>query len=175
MRGTYQAQMLAIARYESIRSMFDLSAAAQQLEDGSAYAFRDWPAKHFRAGPSGVYTIWNDNLFLYVGMAYTHRNDQNPRAHGVFGRLGSHANGRRSGDQFAVYICDRFVVPQLSGDEVQALARGDRLLDRRTRDYIHDHLTYRVVLTDSAGTARQLEALVRRTGLPRAGRPLINP
>ena len=29
-------------------------------------------------------------------------------------RLGSHASGRRSGDQFNVYICDRFVVPALT-------------------------------------------------------------
>ncbi len=136
---------------------------------------RDWPAKHFEAGQAGVYTVWNDDLFLYVGMAYAHRDSMNPRAHGVFGRLQSHASGRRSGDQFAIYICDRFVVPVLSQDELGALARGDRLLDARTRDYIHDHLTYRVVLTDSGAAARELEDVVRRTGLPRSGRPQINP
>jgi hypothetical protein len=153
----------------------DFSEQIHELEDGPAHAFRDWPAKHFDIGPSGVYTVWKGDLFLYVGMAYAHRGDDNPRAQGVFGRLASHASGRRSGDQFAVYMCDRFVVPHLSHDELDALARGERFLDARTREYIHDHLTYRVVITESGAVARQLEALVRRGGLPRSGRPQINP
>ena len=70
-----------------------------------------------RAGPSGVYTIWNGGVFLYVGMAWAHRDDSNPKAVGVFGRLSSHASGRRSGGQFCIYICDRFVVPELNADE----------------------------------------------------------
>jgi hypothetical protein len=131
----------------------DISEPVHQLENGPAHAFRDWPASHFDAGPSGVYAIWNGGLFLYVGMAYAHRDDENPRAQGVYGRLRSHASGRRSGDQFAIYICDRFVIPNLARDELNALARGERLLDGRTRDYIHAHLSYRVVLTDS-GAAR---------------------
>ena len=35
-----------------------------RLENGPARAFRDWPATHFEIGPSGVYTIWKDNVFL---------------------------------------------------------------------------------------------------------------
>lgn len=151
------------------------SESARRLEDGPAHAFRDWPPIHFEPGPSGVYTIWNGDLFLYVGMAYAHRDDDNPRAQGVFGRLRSHASGRRSGDQFAIYISDRFVVPYLSHVQRDALARGERLLDGRTRDYIRKHLTYRVALTDSGATARSLESSVRRDGLPRSGRPQINP
>lgn len=69
--------------------------------------------------------MWNNDLFLYVGMAYAHRTETNPRARGVYGRLQSHASGRRSGDQFAIYICDRFVVPHLSRDDLDALARGE--------------------------------------------------
>lgn len=154
---------------------FDDAAAISSLEVGPAHAFRDWPADDLAAGPSGVYTIWHGDLFLYVGMAYAHRDERNPRAHGVFGRLKSHASGRRSGDQFAIYICDRYVVPHLSGAELNALAEGERLLDPLTREYIHTHLSYRVVLTDSGATARRLESLVRGIGLPRSGRPLINP
>jgi hypothetical protein len=146
-----------------------------ELEDRTPHRFSDWPASHFEAGPSGVYTVWNGEQFLYVGMAWRHRDDLNPNASGVFGRLASHASGRRSGDQFCVYICDRFVVPDLSADELAALRRGARLLDTRTKAFIHEYLTYRVVVTDSGTNARLLEARVRRDGLPRAGRPQINP
>jgi hypothetical protein len=153
----------------------DFDKQLHALEDGHAYPFRDWPATHFDAGPSGVYTIWDGDTFLYVGMAWRHRDERYPTAIGVFGRLASHASGRRSGDQFAIYICDRFVVPELTPPDMQALARGERLLDARTRALIHERLTYRVVVTDSGASARALELHVRRNGLPKAGKPVINP
>lgn len=153
----------------------DLEPLIEQLEKGPAHRFSDWPATHFEAGPSGAYTVWNDAMFLYVGMAWMHRDDSNPDAVGVFGRLGSHASGRRSGDQFCIYICDRFVVPELSADDMAALRRGERLLDGRTKAFIHDHLTYRVVITSNGSEARELEKRIRREGLERAGRPEINP
>ncbi len=108
-------------------------------------------------------------------MAWAHRDDENPRASGVFGRLASHASGRRSGDQFCIYVCDQFVVPELSSEDMAALRRGERLLDARTRAFIQEHLTYRVVTTGAGQEARELEAFVRRNGLARAGRPQINP
>ena len=145
------------------------------LEDGPAHAFRDWPGRHFPVGPSGVYTVWHDDVLLYAGMAWAHRGEGNPGATGVFGRLKSHASGRRSGDQFAIYVCDRFVIPTLTAEDLSALGRGERILDARTRQYIADHLSYRVVVTQDGPSARTLESLVRRNGLPRTGRPLINP
>src|SRR5690348_14865890 len=108
-------------------------------------------------------------------MAWKRRDDANPAASGVFGRLRSHASGRRSGDQFAIYVGDRFVIPELAREQLDALARGERLLDGLTKQYIHDRLTYRVVVTNDGATARALEALVRGGGLSRSGRPLINP
>jgi hypothetical protein len=108
-------------------------------------------------------------------MAWAHRDESNPHAAGVFGRLKSHAGGRRSGDQFAIYICDRFVIPTLTQEEMNALSGSERLLDARTREYIAEHLSYRVVITRDGPAARALEWLVRKEGLPRSGRPQINP
>lgn len=154
----------------------DAATLARELEDGPAYRFSDWPATHFPSGPSGVYTIWYGSTFIYVGMSYAHRDDlDNAKAKGVFGRLASHASGRRSGDQFCIYICDRYVVPQLDVADLEALAIGARILDARTRDFIHDNLRYRVVVTPSGAEARALELFIRRGGLPRTGRPQINP
>lgn len=153
----------------------NFAAQRRALEDGPAHAFSDWPATHFEIGPSGVYSVWHEEAFLYVGMAWAHRDESNPRATGLFGRLKSHASGRRSGDQFAIYVCDRFVIPTLTQEDMSALARGVRLLDARTREYIADHLSYRVVITQDGPAARALELIVRREGLPRSGRPQINP
>jgi hypothetical protein len=72
------------------------------LRDGVERRFAEWPPIDLAPGPSGVYTIWMDGVLLYVGMAYAHRSESNPKASGVFGRLQSHASGRRSGDQFCI-------------------------------------------------------------------------
>lgn len=121
-------------------------------------------------------TIWNGPDFIYVGMSYAHRDPtRNPTAKGVWGRLASHASGRRSGDQFCVYVCDRYVVPGLSTSDMNALAAGGRFLDQRTRQYIRGHLTFRVVFAADGQAARELEHYVRGEGLPAAGRPLFNP
>jgi len=123
-----------------------------------------------------VYTIWNESSFIYVGMSYAHRNDlDNAKTKGVSGRRASHASGRRSGDQFCIYICDRYVVPHLNVADMEALANGARILDARTRDFIRDELSYRAVITASGAEARALELLIRRDDLPGAGRPQINP
>jgi hypothetical protein len=148
----------------------------RELEDGSDHSFADWPPSHLEVGPTGVYTIWRGPEFLYAGMSYVHRGGtENQQAKGVFGRLASHASGRRSGDQFCIYVCDRFVVPSLTARDMAELAEGARILDSRTREFIREHLQYRVAVTSSGIEARALEAVVRRQGLPRAGRPAINP
>jgi len=123
-----------------------------------------------------VYTIWRDEEFLYVGISYRDsRETANSAAKGVFGRLASHASGRRSGDQFNIYVCDHYVVPELTADDMDALRDGDRFLDARTREYIATHLQYRVWVAPSGAEARRVEAHVRRSGLPAYGKPVLNP
>ena len=96
------------------------------------------------------------------------------RPRGLRDRLNSHASGRRSGDQFCVYICDRLVLPTLTQDEIQEVARGALSLDARTRIFIRDQLSYRFVVTDDKAEARELERLVRTEGLSGQA-PLLNP
>jgi hypothetical protein len=78
-----------------------------------------------------VYTIWRDGQFVYVGMSgrgaqpedFTVVPGQPPGgAKGLWTRLNSHASGRRSGDQFNLYICDRFIVPVLTPSQLPRLA-----------------------------------------------------
>jgi hypothetical protein len=125
-------------------------------------------------GPPGIYTIWADGQFLYVGISYRDAKDTaNPRAAGVWGRLGVHARARRTSD-LMVAVGDRLVIPDLTRDELDALREGRLDLADRMRRWFKDHVGYRAVITESA-RARALEAQIRTGGLPGVGKPLFNP
>lgn len=87
------------------------------LEKGSCHRFSDWPNPSVPKVAAGVYTIWENGRLVYVGMSGRGlaaediaAPDEPAKAKGLWTRLDSHASGRRSGDQFCVYVCDRFVV-----------------------------------------------------------------
>jgi hypothetical protein len=66
------------------------------------------------------------------------------RGLGPFGRLASHASGRRSGDQFCVYVCDRLVLSTVR-DRIDDIAAGKFSLDSATRRYVRSELGFRMV------------------------------
>jgi hypothetical protein len=100
--------------------------------------------------------------------------DQPGKALGLWTRLNSHASGRRSGDQFNVYICDRFIIPVLTMAQQRDIGRGDLLLDQLTKSYICEHLSYRFLLCRDGTQAHANERAVRAGSLS-AGRPYLNP
>jgi hypothetical protein len=147
------------------------------LETGPVRRFAEWPDPSVPKIAAGVYTIWGEDGYLvYVGMAgraiTADRTGSKPT--GLWDRLRSHAEGRRSGNQFCVYVCDRFIVPNLSPQEQAQIGAGALSLDRLTRRYIHDKLAYRYVTTATPAEARSLEKLAR-SGALRAGAPFLNP
>jgi hypothetical protein len=99
---------------------------------------------------------------------------QPAQAKGLWTRLNSHASGRRSGDQFNVYICDRFIVPTLTPAQQRRIGHGDLLLDQLTRRYIRDHLSYRFAVYADGIEALAVERAVRSGAFP-AGQPYLNP
>jgi hypothetical protein len=84
------------------------------------------------------------------------------------------SSGRRSGDQFCVYVCDRFVVPKLSLDQQEQVAEGRLPLDKLTRQLIHDRYAYRFAITSDGAAALALEREIQRGALS-AGKPFLNP
>jgi hypothetical protein len=84
------------------------------------------------------------------------------------------SSGRRSGDQFCVYVCDRFVVPNLSVDQQAQIAEGRLLLDKLTRSLIRDRYAYRFTTTPDGAAALALEREIQRGALS-AGKPFLNP
>lgn len=127
---------------------------------------------------AGVYTIWRADDFIYVGMSGrgAQREDfvaspgQPAQAKGLWTRLNSHASGRRSGDQFNIYICDRFIVPTLTPAQQHQVGHGDLLLDPMTRNYIREHLGYRFTVCADGTEALAVEHAVRGGALPVGGR-----
>ncbi len=132
---------------------------------------------------AGVYTVWDDQgQFIYVGMSGRGltRDDviamkESGERRGLVQRLGSHASGRRSSDQFCVYVADRLVLPELTEEDIRRIAKGEKaLFDNLIKDYIAVHLLYRFVVTEDGQTASGIEAEVK-TGVLSAGKPLLNP
>jgi hypothetical protein len=151
-----------------------------ELENGTAYSFSDWSIVPRIC--AGVYTIWNERTLIYVGMSgrslsaetITEHRKSNSRARGLVTRLKAHASGRRSGDQFCVYISDRLVLPSLTSEQIAQIAEGNLSFDRLIRDYIHEQLSFRFVETESDGTACQLENAIKGGAL-NAGKRFLNP
>ena len=156
------------------------AVAVSELQDVAALKFADWPDGGVPRRAAGVYTIWRQEELLYAGMSGRGAQVEDftvgsgGKAVGLWTRLNSHASGRRSGDQFNVYVCDRFVVPMLTRDQQQAIAAGQLLLDRMTRDFIRQNLTYRYLACRDGAEALEIERSVRAGQLP-AGRPYLNP
>src|SRR6266436_8405612 len=97
-----------------------------ELSRGSAYLFADWPNPLVPTFGAGVYTIWhNDGRFIYVGMSgrgITADTIRRNTPQGLYTRLRSHASGRRSGDQFCVYVADRLVLATLTQKDIADIA-----------------------------------------------------
>ena len=147
--------------------------AIGQLRSGPTSRFRDWPNPSVPDGAIGVYTIWDlDARLIYVGMSGLQPRTDRVRW-GLYTRLASHAAGRRSGDQFCVYVADRLLLPNLTKEQIAKIGQGKLSLDALVRVYIHSNLTYRFVTLDATPQAFTLEAIMRR-GATNAKPPLLN-
>jgi hypothetical protein len=147
-----------------------------ELSRGPAYSFADWPNPSVPAFGAGVYTIWhNDGRFIYVGMSgrgITAETIRRNTPQGLYTRLQSHASGRRSGDQFCVYVADRLVLPNLTQQDIDAIASGRHQMDAFVRQYIHQNLSYRFVMVSDGAAAYAIEAAIK-SGKWEYGRPLL--
>ena len=116
-----------------------------ELSRSPAYSFADWPNQSVPAFGAGVYTVWhNDGRFIYVGMSgrgITAETIRRNTPQGLYTRLRSHASGRRSGDQFCVYVTDRLVLPILTQKHIADIGSGRHQIDAFVRRYIHENFS----------------------------------
>jgi hypothetical protein len=96
-----------------------------QLENGRLHRFADYTmlGDIIPGGGAGVYTIWDEaGGLVYAGIA-----GRNPAGKGLASRLRSHASGRRSSDQFCIYVADHYVLPELTREQSRRSAtRGSQ-------------------------------------------------
>jgi hypothetical protein len=147
-----------------------------QLISGPVHWFSDWPTGAVPKSGAVVYTIWNrEGSFIYVGMSgrsFIGGTEGNGKA-GPWGRLNSHASGRRSGDQFCVYVADRLVLPTLH-NRIAEIVDGSLSMDGATRDYIRANLGFRWITMENGKAAFELERRLQK-GEAGCGKPLLNP
>src|SRR4249920_2678367 len=138
---------------------------ANDLSSDPSYVFADWPNKAVPTFGAGVYTIWHrDGRFIYVGMSgrgMTRETIRRNTPQGIYTRLQSHASGRRSGDQFCVYVADLLVLPALSQEHIAAIASGRHQMDAFVRRYIHENLSYRFVMLRDGAAAYAVETTIK--------------
>jgi hypothetical protein len=152
----------------------DTEALLERLENGPLHRFADFEtlADLPREG-AAVYTIWDDEgALVYVGVSGRSATSTT----GPWGRLRSHWNGRRSGDQFCVYVADHYVLPELSQEQIEAIAAREPslFLDDLVASVIRDRFSFRVEVVPDYSTALTLETAVKSGDLT-AGRPRLNP
>jgi hypothetical protein len=158
-----------------------LDEQLHHLKNGPLHHFSDWPNRDMPRAAAGVYSIWNrSNDFVYVGMAgngKTAADIQNAseagKTTGLRSRLGSHANGARSGDQFCIYVQDLLILPRLTSTEIDQIVTRQLALDRLVKDYVQENLSYRYVITEDGKSALELERQIIDGAL--GDHPILNP
>jgi hypothetical protein len=141
------------------------------LLDGPAHSFAEPIAAEVPTQGAGIYTIWDENgNLVYVGVA----GRDPPSKTGPAGRLRSHASGRRSGDQFCIDVADHYVLPELTTDQITAIANFELSLDMLVREKIRRSFSFRVAEAPNYQTAQATENWIKSGAAP-CGAPRLNP
>jgi hypothetical protein len=151
----------------------------ETLYSGPLFWFAEWPNLSVPKFGAGVYTVSDrSGLLIYAGMSGRSITQTtaapNNRALGLYTRLHSLASGKRSGDQFCVYVADRLVLSTLSPEDIRSIASGRHSMDLFVRRYIHEHFGYRFFIVRDGASAFEMERSIR-TGAWGHGKPLLNP
>jgi hypothetical protein len=150
--------------------MTDMNTAVPgALYEGPTHPFSAWPDGAPPREDGGIYTIWQGEQFLYVGIGPT----GNLRA-----RLKQHCRGDLGGDQFNVYVFGICILGDIASGRVRvpSMTTGADVvaLSGMVRNYIVRHLSYRWYATD---LPNDLARQIRGQGLfgGGAGKPAWNP
>jgi hypothetical protein len=148
-----------------------MDSELRELREGASHPFSAFRTLGdiVPAVGAGAYTIWDEaGSLVYVGIA-----GRNPHGTGLASRLRSHASGRRSGDQFCVYVADHYVLPELTRKEIADIRDSRLSMDVLVRDCIHRRFTFRLVSVDSYSAAMGIEKAVKEGAL--GAPPRLNP
>jgi hypothetical protein len=95
------------------------------LFEGELYSFEDRPEEPIPDIAAGLYSIWRGEQFLYVGIAGRDLNKTSSRkVRGLKDRLRAHWKGGLGGDQFAVYVFERLLAPEITRKQLDEMGNG---------------------------------------------------
>jgi hypothetical protein len=147
-----------------------------ELFSGDTYSFQNRPDNPIPDSCAGVYTIWESDRFIYVGIAGRDlQKVSKSKVRGLKQRLRTHWNGGLGGDQFAVYVFERITAPQLTQEQLKAMGEGSLTLIELNREYIHTKLSYRFLVTDTYSEAMEIERMLKSGQLDSLPKPFLNP
>lgn len=148
-----------------------------ELAHGPLFSFANALPESLPPNRIGVYTIWTaEGDFIYAGRGGLRVGAAaGKELSGLRGRLQTHRDGGRSGNRFCIYVCDRFVLPRLSREQIGAIGAGTLTLDPLTRDYIRTNLSFRFLLLATNDEAKDVEELLRRGLWFYGQKPYLNP
>tara|TARA_B110001452_G_C15177663_1_gene409132 strand:+ start:687 stop:1148 length:462 start_codon:yes stop_codon:yes gene_type:complete len=146
------------------------------LFESELYSFEDRPGEPIPDIASGLYSIWRGKHFLYVGIAGRDLNKPSTRkVRGLKDRLRAHWKGGLGGDQFAVYVFERLLAPEIKREQLDAMGRGELTLNELNRSFIRDNLSYRFLVTDTYSEAMDIESQLKSGSLENYPKPYLNP
>ena len=123
-------------------------------------SFAEDPRDYIPTNGSIIYSVWNqDEEFIYIGISGLQKSLEK---RSPLSRMIAHASGRRSGDQFCIYIHDFYVVTSLVQQGSYRPEKG--VLDKLTKEYIQQNLFYRFlsfISYDSDEIVRDLEHKIK--------------
>jgi hypothetical protein len=145
-----------------------LPEPVQELAGGGAHLFSQWPNPEVpilgRAFTQSGTGTAGSSTSACPGGRYSRGTIPRNTPHGIYTRLQSHASGRRSGDQFCVYVPDRFVLPILTRDDIAGIVSGRHQMDAHVRRYIHEQLLYRYTIVPNGRAALAIEGRIKSGG-----------
>lgn len=138
-------------------------------------SFQENPKHYIPTFGSSIYTVWDrQGNWIYVGIGgqgqspNTPLHKRNPQS-----RMIQHRSGRRSGDQFCIYVHDYYVVPNL---DLKKYKFEKGYLDQKTKEFIQQELSYRFMVIQTLEGRQQVMSIETelKKGLPEFGKPLLN-
>jgi hypothetical protein len=154
-------------------------SVVKQLTSGKLYAFSEWPNEDLPDVAIGMYTIWKEEMFAYVGISGTSLVAEDfamkaKKVRGLKQRLNYHRGGGLGGDKFCVYVFERFLSKELTLDDLNKMSKKELTLGKLNREFIRNNLTYRFTILDSSQKAREYENIIKKGGIEFIGKPYLN-
>ncbi|MDE0557525.1 MAG: hypothetical protein OSB30_03525, partial [Candidatus Poseidoniaceae archaeon] len=79
------------------------------------------------------------------------------------------------GDQFAVYVFERLLAPEITRKQLDEMGNGELTLNGLNRAFIRGNLSYRFLVTETYAEAMSIENQLKSGRVDNYPKPYLNP